>query len=62
MMSRLTPEYIKMAAERSEKIKGDISIGKYTGMEGSVIKNFLPIWTNSNLQPELLTMSPILMC
>ena len=43
MMSILTPEYIKMAAERSEKIKGDISIGKYTGMEGSVIKNFLPI-------------------
>ena len=26
MMSMLTPEYIKMAAERSEKIKGDISV------------------------------------
>ena len=41
MMTMLSPEYVKMASERTEKIKEDISFGRYAGMSDSQIKDLI---------------------
>ncbi|MBQ9564690.1 MAG: hypothetical protein IJU98_03785 [Synergistaceae bacterium] len=41
MMTMLSPEYIRMAAERTERIKGDISFGRYAGMPDPKIKDLI---------------------
>ena len=41
MMTMLSPEYVKMAAERTEKIKEDISFGRYAGMPEPQIKELI---------------------
>ena len=41
MISMLSPEYIKMASERTERIKGDISFGRYAGMTDPQIKDLI---------------------
>ena len=41
MTTMLSPEYIKMAAERTEKIKGDISFARYAGMPDEQIKKLI---------------------
>ena len=38
MMTMLSPEYVKMASERTEKIKEDISYGRYMGISEDRIK------------------------
>ena len=38
MMTMLSPEYVKMASERTEKIKEDISYGRYMGISEDLIK------------------------
>ena len=38
MMTMLSPEYVKMAAERTEKIKEDISFGRFMGIAEEQIK------------------------
>ena len=39
MMTMLSPEYIKMAADRTERIKGDISYARFMGIEEDRIKD-----------------------
>ena len=38
MMTMLSPEYVKMASERTEKIKEDISFARFMGMTEDQIK------------------------
>ena len=38
MMTMFSPEYVKMASERTERIKGDISYGRYMGISEDRIK------------------------
>ena len=38
MMTMLSPEYVKMASERTEKIKEDISFARFMGMTENQIK------------------------
>ena len=38
MMTMLSPEYVKRASERTEKIKEDISYGRYMGISEELIK------------------------
>ena len=39
MFTMLSPEYVKMTAERTERIKGDISFGRYIGVPEPQIKD-----------------------
>ena len=41
MITMLSPEYVKKAAERTERIKGDISAYRYAGMSESSIKELI---------------------
>ena len=41
MMTMLSPEYVRMAAERTEKIKEDISFGRYAGIAEPQIKELI---------------------
>ena len=41
MMTMFSPEYVKMTSERTEKIKEDISFGRYAGMPEPQIKDLI---------------------
>lgn len=41
MMTMLSPEYVRQAAERTEKIKEDISFARYAGMDDKQIKGLI---------------------
>lgn len=41
MMTMLSPEYVRQAAERTEKIKEDISFARYEGMDDKQIKRLI---------------------
>ena len=41
MMTMLSPEYVKMAAERTEKIKEDISAYRFAEMPDTKIKDLI---------------------
>ena len=41
MIAMLSPEYVRMASERTERIKEDISFGRYAGMTESQIKELI---------------------
>ena len=47
MITMLSPEYVKKAAERTERIKGDISFARFMGITEDQIKestiNYGPI-------------------
>ena len=38
MMTMFSPEYVKMISERTERIKGDISFGRFMGIPEDQIK------------------------
>lgn len=41
MMTMVSPEYVRQAAERTEKIKEDISFARYAGMDDKQIKGLI---------------------
>ena len=41
MITTLSPEYIKMAAQRTERIKEDISAYRFAGIEDEQIKELI---------------------
>ncbi len=41
MMTMLSPEYVKMASERTEKIKESIGMLRFAGMADSQIKDLI---------------------
>ena len=41
MMTMLSPEYVKMASERTEKIKEDISFARFMGIAEDQIKELI---------------------
>ena len=41
MMTMLSPEYVKMASERTEKIKEDISVLRFAEMPDTKIKDVI---------------------